>query len=112
MASVGAGLFAEPSGRTAGEVDPEPWRPTTSVGPLGGLHGNTTHRANSGEKITAYTPFFSVRIAGQDNPGPGAGRQGTFIFGVGFGDRFSKKMFQDGLKSFDQFRQGIFPYLL
>jgi hypothetical protein len=63
-----------------------------AVGPLLPRHGDAGHRAGGGAEIAGNTALLPVRVPGEDEPGPGAPREGPLIFRLLFGDRAAEKM--------------------
>src|SRR5512139_832027 len=96
-----ARLLTKTAVNTAGEVDAKPSGIAASVLALGGLHGDAADRADRRAEIAGHAPLFSVRIAGEDDDGPGPCGKSPFHLRILLGDGLSKKNLQGGCKPFD-----------
>ncbi len=64
-------------------------RPSARSSPF---HGDAGDRAGRGAEITGDAALLSFRVPGEDDPGPGALRQGPLVFRILFGDRAAEEM--------------------
>jgi hypothetical protein len=95
-------LLTESAVNASCEVDPEPTRIAASIFSLGGLHGDTTHRADSGTEVTSHAALLSIGVASENDYGPGPGRKRPLIFRILLGHRFTEEDLQRGCKSFEK----------
>src|SRR5512135_562419 len=84
-------LLTESSVDAAREIDPEPARITAPVLTLGRLHRDTADRTGSRAEITGHTALLAIGVPGEDDDRPRSRGQRPLVFGVLFGDGFSKK---------------------
>ena len=86
------GFFAQTALDAACKVKSKPFSIAPPAFSFGRVHGDAADRANRRTQVTGHAAFSAVRIPGQNDAGPAARRQRTFVFRIFFRDGLSEEM--------------------